>query len=222
MDYRRYGIYDLPEQKWLSESGTSWLGWDAVTGQHVHQTDLTGIDVVTDTPRKYGFHATLKPPFRLAEGCDIESLSRSLSTFASITKPVMCDGLQLSVIGKFLALTPTGNTRSIDELAMLCVTSMDPYRASLNESELARRRSTGLSDRQEALLEQWGYPYVAEEFNFHITLTGSLDALELQKWRTAAENHFKFSSPYRINSVALAGEREDGYFELIERYALTG
>ena len=40
--------------------------------------------------------------------------------------------------------------------------------------ELKKRRGAGLSSRQELMLTTWGYPYVMEEFRFHLTLTGRL------------------------------------------------
>ena len=33
-----------------------------------------------------------------------------------------------------------------------------------------------LTPRQRGYLERWGYPYVMEDFRFHMTLTGRLDA----------------------------------------------
>ena len=46
---------------------------------------------------------------------------------------------------------------------------------TLLDGERERRRSPGLSARQEALLDRWGYPFVLDEFRFHMTLTRRLD-----------------------------------------------
>ena len=52
---------------------TGWAGtaWRAARAA---QPDLPGLPdevaAITDTPRKYGFHGTVKPPFRLADGTD--------------------------------------------------------------------------------------------------------------------------------------------------------
>ncbi|HZD24872.1 MAG TPA: DUF1045 domain-containing protein, partial [Alphaproteobacteria bacterium] len=48
-------------------------------------------------------------------------------------------------------------------------------RAPPQAAELAKRRAAGLTPRQEDLLRRWGYPYVMEEFRFHITLTGPVE-----------------------------------------------
>ncbi len=40
--------------------------------------------------------------------------------------------------------------------------------------ELQRRRAANLTPRQEFLLMHWGYPYVLDEFRFHMTLTRRL------------------------------------------------
>ena len=69
----------------------------------------------------------------------------------------------------------------------------------------------------------WGYPYVLDAFNFHITLTGPLDDAKRARWRATALSYLPpLPRPYTIDTIALVGERADGRFELIERYALTG
>ena len=67
----------------------------------------------------------------------------------------------------------------VADLAQACVETFEPFRAPLAEEELARRRAVPLSARQEANLERWGYPYVAEDFRFHMTLTARLFGAEL-------------------------------------------
>jgi hypothetical protein len=52
----------------------------------------------------------------------------------------------------------------------------------LTEAEI-KRRSQVLTPRQEALLRAWGYPYVDEEFRFHMTLTDAID-LPLREYLT--------------------------------------
>ena len=50
----------------------------------------------------------------------------------------------------------------------------DRFRAPADAAELAKRRAAGLTKRQDELLMRWGYPYVMDEFRFHLTLTGKL------------------------------------------------
>jgi hypothetical protein len=58
------------------------------------------------------------------------------------------------------------------------VTDFDAFRRPASAEELARRRMSGLTDRQERHLLNWGYPYVFEDFLFHVTLTGRIEADE--------------------------------------------
>lgn len=100
---------------------------------------------------------------------------------------------------------------------------LDAFRAPAAEAELERRRKAGLSPRQDALLAQWGYPYVMEEFRFHMTLTGRLPKDRIDGWADIAQRHLPaLPTPFVIDQIALCGERADGRFELIHRYTLAG
>ncbi|MEM1301275.1 MAG: DUF1045 domain-containing protein [Pseudomonadota bacterium] len=223
MSYSRFAIYYVPPEGALAEFGASWLGWDIARGCAVQQMDCPGLDKVTEAPRKYGFHGTLKPPFRLADGASAEDLHSALSDLARTVPPARCDGLELTALGSFLALTPRGDLGSLQQLAKTCVTELDRFRAPLTEAELARRRKANLSDRQEALLRDWGYPYVMEEFRFHLTLSDKIAKADLPAWtRTVRDALPDMHEPFVIDQIALCGERGDGRFEVIHRYALTG
>ena len=222
-DFQRFAIYYLPDEPALATFGASWLGWNVETGTPCPQPDIDGIDRFTSTPRKYGFHGTLKPPFRLADGSSPAVLGDNLMNFARSQPPVQLDGLCLSRIGKFLALVPEGNASELSQLAFSCVRAFDGHRRAAEPSELARRRAAGLTPRQEELLLEWGYPYVADEFRFHLTLTGKLDPEDQTAAHAALDDLLpNLPRPYTIASIALAGERPDGMFQLIHRYALTG
>jgi hypothetical protein len=80
----------------------------------------------------------------------------------------------LKAISNFLALVPTNRSTELQDLADRCVVEFDEYRRPAADEELARRRMNGLSPRQDELLLRWGYPYVLEEWRFHLTLTGRL------------------------------------------------
>ncbi|WP_112323347.1 DUF1045 domain-containing protein [Oceanibium sediminis] len=223
MSYTRFAIYYLPPEGPLGAFGAAWLGWDVARGRPADQLDVPDIGDVTMTPRKYGFHATLKPPFKLAAGQDEGALAAAVAAMAADCPPVRCDGLQLSNIGRFLALTPSGDCAALTRLAEACVRELDAFRAPPAPQELQRRRDAGLNARQEELLTRWGYPYVMEEFRFHMTLTGSLEQGDLTRWRdTLAARLPALPEPFYLDAVALVGERSDGMFELIQRYVLSG
>ena len=223
MTYTRFAIYDAPIDDALASFGATWLGWDVRTGSATCPADVPGLDDITMTPRKYGFHGTLKPPFKLAEGRTLEELKAKAANLAGRCAPTGSGGLQLTTLGGFLALTPTGDLSGLERVASACVRDLDPFRAPASEFELARRRSAGLSTRQEARMLEWGYPYVLEEFRFHLTLSGRLSEADRTAWMNTALAHLPpLAERYELDSIALCGERPDGRFELIQRYTLTG
>jgi putative phosphonate metabolism protein len=187
---RRYALYWAPSQdSALWRAGCHILGRDVATGEELPQPRLPGLlpqrfRELTASPRVYGLHATLKPPFRLAPDASEKELRGSLDSFVSKRCPFRLPGMALATIGRFLALTPPAPSNELDLLARDCVEGFDHFRAPPAPSEVEKRRAGGLSSRQDALLTRWGYPYVMEEYRFHLTLTGSIqDALERQVCR---------------------------------------
>lgn len=176
----RYAVYFAPLRgSDLARFGGYWLGRDAETGAALQQPTLEGLGeaelrTLTEAPRHYGLHGTLKAPFRLAGGADIQSLHAALSAFARRQASFELGGLQLRTIGDFLALVPSEDTPALSRLAEACVTEFDSLRAPLEPDELAKRHAAGLTPRQMELLARWGYPYVMDEFRFHLTLTGPI------------------------------------------------
>lgn len=174
----RYAIYYAPEDGTdLAALGCRWLGRDARTGAAVDEPAVPGVapdrlHALTADPRGYGFHGTLKPPFTLAEGSSQAALAEAAGAFAARRAPFHAPPLRLAVLGSFIALVPGGPCLDLDALAADCVRAFDRHRAPPTPAELARRRAPGLSPRQEQYLAEWGYPYIFDEFRFHLTLTG--------------------------------------------------
>lgn len=223
MSYSRFAVYYVPPKGLLADFGAAWLGWDVDRGRQTPQPDLSGLRDITMTPHKYGFHGTLKPPFRLPAGQGQAALEAAMADLARGLAPARCDGLALTTLGRFLALTPTGDLAGLRDVAAACVRELDGFRAPASEDELARRRKAGLSAAQEALLTQWGYPYVMEEFRFHLTLTGQLPQEAVPTWVETLQRRLPdMPNPFVLDQVALCGERADGRFELIHRYTLAG
>lgn len=223
MTYTRYAIYHAPPKGALARFGADWLGWDIATGRTADQPDLPGLAEITARPRRYGFHATLKPPFRLASGVTADQLSLSVAEMADRLAPGGCDGLRLAPLGRFLALVPVGDPSELARIAATCVSALDRFRAPLDAAELARRQTSRLTDRQTRFLSRWGYPHVMEEFRFHMTLTGRLPKEDLDGWTDTLRAQLPpLPSPFVLSDIALVGERDDGYFEVMERFALGG
>jgi Protein of unknown function (DUF1045) len=187
----RVGIYYSPcEDDPLFVAGAAWLGRNPASGAAVVQPELPGIDEVTAEARRYGFHATLKPPMRLADGCSWDQLVAATQELASRIAPFELPELQVMNLHGFLALRETCFCPPLQALADLCVERLDRFRARPSETELARRRQSGLTRAQEAMLVRFGYPYVLKTWFFHMTLTRRLSAEEHEFWRTEAERFF--------------------------------
>jgi putative phosphonate metabolism protein len=225
--FTRYAIYYTPAPGTaLADFGASWLGWDSASGATRAHPIIDGLDVaqITATPRKYGFHGTIKPPFRLADGMTAQGLADAVADLCADATPVTLDGLHLARLGRFLALVPQGDVTALTALAARAVQELDMFRAAPNEAELAKRRTARLSAAQDAHLLRWGYPYVLDQFRFHLTLTGPLQAELAAQAETALAAPLAALdlAPYQITGLTLLGEDEAGKFHQIHRYDLTG
>lgn len=219
MPFQRYGIYFTPAPGSLASFGARWLGWDIASGEFF---EPLGAEEATKTPRKYGFHGTIKAPFRLADGQTPEALSKALETFCARQATIKLNGLKLAQLGSFLALVPDGDADDLRSLASDTVKSFEGFRAPLTEAELAKRRAKGLSAVEDALLLKWGYPHVMDKFRFHMTLSGRLEKPLRDEVTETLEKHLDeiALSPFTIDALSLVGEAKDGFFHLMQRYPL--
>ncbi|OAN73518.1 phosphonate metabolism protein [Sulfitobacter sp. EhC04] len=221
--FKRFAVYFTPQGA-LADKGAAWLGWDIASGCAADHPQVAGLDLasLTATPRKYGFHATIKPPFVLAAGTDVAGLSQALARFCTHFAPVRLDGLKAAQMGGFLALTPVGDQAQLNNLAGEAVMQLDRFRAPPGADELARRRARHLTPQQERNLREWGYPHVLDAFRFHMTLSGRVEQPKQTLPLVAAHFADCLPQPFLLDSLTLAGERHDGMFEALQRYALTG
>lgn len=227
----RYAVYYAPEPGTALESfGASWLGRDLM-GKPVPRPMVEGVSAMelaalTASPRRYGFHGTLKPPFRLAEGRTETELEAALTALSWRLSIFRLPPLILASLGPFLALVPGQPCREILNLANECVTELDLFRAPPDPAERAKRMAAGLTPRQQALLDRWGYPYVFDEFRFHLTLTGPIEASE-RRDRVALSLQPLLASvtcePEPVRSLCLLVEPWPGApLELAKRFPLSG
>lgn len=180
--FPRYAIYFAAgSNSALSRFGAELLGYDGYTGDELpFPADALRIapdwrDVTAD-PRKYGFHATLKAPMVLASGKTEAELMAACAAFAAKPRPIPAIRPVVDSISGFIAVVPAEPVDALQQLAADCVREFDSFRPPLTAEDRARRRPDKLSERQRDYLDRWGYPYVMEEFRFHMTLTGRLDA----------------------------------------------
>lgn len=225
--FARYGVFFTPQPGALADFGAAWLGWDSAAGVARAHPDLPGLPVpvadLTERPRKYGFHGTIKPPFRLAPGTGAAGLDAALATFCTHTAPVTLDGLQVARLGGFVALVPVGSVDALARLAAAAVETLDGFRAPPTAADIARRDPDRLTGRQRDLLARWGYPYTHDEFRFHMTLTGPLGA-QADAVCAALDPVVTplIPRPFRVDALTLVGADAQDRFHQIARYPLTG
>lgn len=214
----RYALYFTPAQDDpLTVAAARWLGRDAFSGGRVAQgeeaplSDETLREATAD-PRRYGFHATLKAPFELKAGCSLAALEEAVALLAAETRAFTLPRLVLGRLGPFFALVPGEPSPALQSFAGECVRRFEPFRAPLSAADLARRNPEKLPARQREYLESWGYPYVFDEFRFHMTLTGSLEPALAEALEPILKARFAafLDKPLRIDGVALFIEPERG------------
>jgi putative phosphonate metabolism protein len=222
----RVGVYYCPaEDDPLFVAGSAWLGRSPSGVEPVAQPAVPGIEEVTAEARGYGFHATLKPPMRLAAGCSWDSLLAATHAMAKRIAPFELPILAVANLHGFLALREKSVCPPLQALADACVQDLDQFRAPPSEAELARRRRAGLTEAQETMLVRFGYPYVLETWFFHMTLTRRLSADEHPVWRPAAERFFASATAKsrRVTDICLFTQAEAGApFVIADRVALRG
>ena len=225
---KRFAVYFAPRPGCLADATAALLGWNSVAGCPVSHPDLPGLplplaDLTTD-PRKYGFHGTIRAPFRLAPSLTADDVAMTVHSLSCLLAPVRCDGLRVENLHGFLALTPEGDTTALNTLAEAVVRATNPLRAALSSAERDRRRPERLTDSQRALLDEWGYPYVMHEFQFHLTLTNCLADAHIEQVACALTAYLgpTLPKPFVIEDLCVFGEDMQGRFHLLHRFALSG
>lgn len=226
----RYAIYYAPDKDdplWAVAS--RWLGRDALSGAAPAQPTIPGVPAaeiaeMTAPPRRYGFHATLKPPFRLADDTTETDLVAELAAFAASTSIDLPIAFRVAELDGFLALRPTAGEESLGAFADSIVDRFDRFRAPAGKDELARRIKPGMTAGQVENLKRWGYPHVFKDFRFHLTLTGRLEPDRRQKLQPLLEDYFAgvISTPRRLDALALFAEAAPGAdFRLLKSFPLA-
>jgi putative phosphonate metabolism protein len=177
-NHPRYAIYYAPSSDSVLHCfGSRLLGYDAADGNDLPFPDGVTPDwrEVTQDPRKYGFHATLKAPISLADGKREDDLLGACAGFAGRARRIPVIEPVVDAISGFIAVIPAKPSDELQQLAADCVTEFDAFRAPLSPEDRTRRNPAKLTARQCDYLDRWGYPYVMEQFRFHMTLTGRLN-----------------------------------------------
>ena len=230
MSYR-YAIYYAPaadDPLWTQAA--NWLGRDPAGGV-APTTQIPGVarqelDRISTSARRYGFHATLKAPMALADEATRAALETALAGFAAAAAPVAIGRLQLASIDGFIALVPVRQSAALTDFAGKVVAAFDRFRAPMSTEERTKRIAPGRLDaRQIALLDQFGYPYVLEQFQFHMTLTDRLSDADRQAAMAAAGAWFapSLGRDLQVDRLTLFHEPQPGApFDRVADFLLSG
>ena len=229
---QRYALYYAPRaEDGLAEAASQWLGWNPETGRARAVPRVSGIDAerlaeITAEPRLYGFHGTLKAPMALADEVSERELLDAVGRFAATRRAFAVPAMVLAELSGFLALVPAARCLELQDLADNCVVEFDGFRRPADDAELMRRRAAGLSPRQDELLTRWGYPYVLEEWRFHLTLTGRIaEATERSAVATILRQRFAgfIGRPLAVSDLCVFRQPAPGRpFSVMARFRLGG
>ena len=223
----RFAIYYSPP--WddpLGRLGHSWLG----RGPEAPDDRPAGLPMappdVIEAPARYGFHATLKAPFELADRATADDLLAFAAQVAKRSAPATIpNGLKVGVLGQFLALVPAGPADAVTALSGAMVRAFEPYRAPLGDGDIKRRRLANLTEQQAVYLYAWGYPYVFEAFRFHMTLSVELTEKDRTHWLAALDAAFQpaLVRPFVVDRISVFHEpARDQPFQELAAFPLGG
>jgi len=227
--YPRYAIYYAPAPgSVLDRFGASLLGYEAYGGDDLPFPDEVTLArpdwrELTQDPRKYGFHATLKAPMALAPGRNEAELAAACASFAATARTIPVIEPVIDSISGFIAVVPARPPAELLQLAADVTREFDPFRAPLTPEDRARRNPAKLTPRQCEYLDLWGYPYVMEEFRFHMTLTGRLDSARREPVMAMLRDRFSAVGlkTLAIDRVALFRQDDaDARFRIVGHYVL--
>jgi len=227
--FPRYAIYYAPDRESpLDRFGARLLGYDVWTGE-----DLTFPEFATQAapdwrdlthdPRKYGFHATLKAPMPLATGCTEAELAAACAAVAAKPRAIPVIIPVVESISGFIAIVPSQPCSELGQLAADCVVELDMFRKAMTAEDRARRNPAALTPRQCELLDRWGYPYVMEQFRFHMTLTGRLHPARRAPVLAMLQQRFsEIDLPQMtVDRIALFGQNDaTSRFRIISQWRL--
>jgi Protein of unknown function (DUF1045) len=210
----RVAIYAAPAPgtDWW-ERGSEWLGRCASRRCGLPMPEIGRINhavgrAVTADPRRYGWHATLKAPFRLSSQSNLWALRDAVAAICREHRAFDLGDLQVRRLGSFLALLPENAPAALGALADDCVRRLQPLAAPLSEAELARRRRVPLTAEEDALMMA---------FSLTGSLAGVPDDVVGRLW-VAATRQFGVLPPMRLDRLSIFIEPTPGAdFVLLEQ-----
>ena len=234
--YSRYAIYYAPpKESSLEEFGRYWFGWDPLNAKLINNKqrinylngfgikNLKNIDKNVLIAKKYGFHGTLIPPFKLNKNYSTNLLFKKTEDIAKKFKKFKFYKFKLKKMNNFYAFVQNKKNNNINKLSNRLVRELFKFRSPLTKKEIDRRNPSKLSKLQLNILYKWGYPYLMSEFNFHMTLasevTGNKLYLELKKIERNKE--IILNEINNFDKIYIFGENQKGMFENLENFSLS-
>jgi len=225
----RVAIYWTPENdSALARTAARWLGRDSHNLECPDWVwpasfDESRFREIIAAPFHYGFHGTIKPPFRLRDGFSLADVADRLETFTHCRPEFTLPPFKVSRIGNFFCLRPLFPCKELTELAADTVEHFDCFQKRAEYDELQKRRSAGLSPRQEILLLRWGSPYVMDEFRFHLTLTGNVENRREREIlrEELSERFYPIGKEITFSSLCLFIEESGRPLRLVKRFSLS-
>jgi hypothetical protein len=225
-NYKRYAIYYVPsENSELDLFGKCWLGWDPYKGVETTKSDLSKLpsfkkfSSLVLTPKQYGFHGTIKAPFKLKNEYTYNDLENKVREISKQIHSFYFDQLIIKKLGNFIGLIPTNNLK-VNAVSNKFVEELDYLRDELSENEIKKRKPHKLTSNQKQMLFKWGYPYVFDEFKFHLTLTSKLNVVEIDDVLRSLQNILKQVNLNKIsfNNICIFGQKSDEKFYFVQRF----
>ena len=234
--YSRYAIYYAPpKESNLEEFGRYWFGWDPINAKSINNKqrinylngfgikNLKNIDKNVLIARKYGFHGTLIPPFKLNKNYSTNTLFKKTEKIAKKFKKFKFYKFKLKKINNFYAFVQNKKNNNINKLSNRLVRELFKFRSPLTKKEIDRRNPSKLSKFQLNILYKWGYPYLMSEFKFHMTLASEVTGNKLYSELKKIENNKEIilNEINNFDKIYIFGENQKGMFENLENFSLS-
>lgn len=225
----RYAIYYTPAPEHpLTVAARAWLGRDAFAGgegvRSARDWEAQAPAPLVADPYRYGFHGTLKAPFRLQEGMSLQELEQALRLFAVKLAPTKIGPLKIVYLRGFFALVPKGPYPELRTLASQIVQQFDRFRSPMTETERQKRLRAPLDKVETSNLHRWGYPHVLERFNFHLTLTDRVSEGDRARIERQLNSVFEpyLGDDYVLDTISLFAQEAGADFLVRSQFPLQG
>jgi Protein of unknown function (DUF1045) len=223
----RFAIYYAPSRRspWWS-AGCRWLARDPESGTVLAPPVIPALaarsrDVpsLSRAPQRYGWHGTLVAPALRAPAATPEDILHRALAWARRQRSFDL-AVEAAALDRFVAIRPAtaDGAAAMRALAANALHEFGPVRAMPSEQERRRRHESNLNARQRELLDHWGYPYVLDEFRFHMTLSDSIEPDDRQVLIDWWHAQLPALGPLPIDGAALFVEPQPGKpFVLVAR-----